>query len=64
MRPLTAELVRELRERTGEGLMACKAALVAHDNEIEAAIEHLRCMGQAVVRRPGSLQPCGCPVKS
>lgn len=51
-----------LRRRTGEGILACRKALEAHDGDAEAAIEHLRCMGQAVVRRKGSKQPCGCPV--
>lgn len=59
---ITAEAVRELRERSGEGMMSCRKALEAHDGDIEAAMEHLRCEGQAVVRRPGSKQPCGCPV--
>lgn len=48
--PLTAEMVRELRTRTGEGLMACKAALVATGGDFDAAVDHLRCAGQCVVR--------------
>lgn len=61
---ITAEAVRGLRERSGEGLMACKAALVAHNGDVEGAMEHLRCQGQAVVRKsPNALQPCGCPVR-
>lgn len=61
---ITAEAVRELRERSGEGLMACKAALVAHNGDVEGAMEHLRCQGQAVVRKgPNALRPCGCPVR-
>lgn len=60
---ITAQMVRDLRERTGEGLMSCKAALVAHGGDVEGAYEHLRCEGQLVVRRPGSKQPCGCPVR-
>lgn len=60
---VTADEVNRLRERTGEGLMTCKKALKAHPWNFAAAIEHLRCEGQAVVRSPGSLQPCGCTVK-
>jgi elongation factor Ts len=56
---LTAEMVRELRERSGEGLMSCKKALLAHNGDVEGALEHLRCEGQAVVRR-GAYLPCGC----
>lgn len=61
---LTSEMVRELRERSGEGLISCKSALVAHDGDMEGALEHLRCEGQAVVRKgPNARQPCGCPVR-
>lgn len=60
---ITAELVRALRERSGEGMMACKHALTVHNGDFDGALGHLRCEGHAVVRRPGSLQPCGCPVK-
>jgi hypothetical protein len=59
---VTADEVKLLREVSGEGVIACKKALEAHPWNFEAAIEHLRCMGQAVVRGPGALQPCGCPV--
>jgi elongation factor Ts len=37
-----ALLVKELRERTGLGMMECKKALVAADHDIEKAIEELR----------------------
>lgn len=61
---LTAEMVRELRERSGEGLMPCKSALAAHDGDMEGALEHLRCEGQAVMRKgPNARQPCCCPVR-
>lgn len=61
---ITAEAVRELRQRSGEGLMPCKAALEAHDGDFEGALEHLRCEGQAVVRKGlNARQPCGCPVR-
>ena len=44
---ITAALVKELRERTGAGMMECKKALVETDGDLEAAIEHLRKTGQA-----------------
>jgi elongation factor Ts len=44
---ITAALVKELRERTGAGMMECKKALVETDGDIEAAIENLRKSGQA-----------------
>ncbi len=42
MAAITAALVKELRERTGLGMMECKKALVAADGDIEAAIDDLR----------------------
>lgn len=44
---ITAALVKELRERTGLGMMECKKALVETDGDIEQAIENLRKSGQA-----------------
>jgi len=44
---ITAALVKELRERTGAGMMECKKALVETDGDIEAAIEAMRKAGQA-----------------
>lgn len=44
---VTAALVKELRERTGAGMMECKKALVATDGDLDAAAEHLRKSGQA-----------------
>ncbi|QUX91031.1 elongation factor Ts [Marinomonas sp. A3A] len=42
MAAVSAALVKELRERTGLGMMECKKALVAADADIEVAIEELR----------------------
>jgi len=39
---VTASLVKELRERTGLGMMECKKALVETDGDIDLAIENLR----------------------
>ncbi len=44
---ITAALVKELRERTGAGMMECKKALVETDGDIELAIENMRKSGQA-----------------
>ena len=44
---ITAALVKELRERTGSGMMECKKALVETDGDIDAAIEALRKSGSA-----------------
>ena len=42
---ISAAQVKELRERTGAGMMECKKALVETDGDIEAAIEHMRKTG-------------------
>jgi len=42
---ITASLVKELRERTGVGMMECKKALVAADGDIEKAADEMRKSG-------------------
>jgi elongation factor Ts len=44
---ISASLVKELRERTGAGMMECKKMLQETDGDIEAAIELMRKSGQA-----------------
>jgi elongation factor Ts len=44
---ITASLVKELRERTGAGMMECKKALVEADGDLDAAAEALRKAGAA-----------------
>jgi len=53
------EMVKRLRQLTGEGLIDCKKALVAHNWDSEKAIEHLHYQGQLVVRS-NRILPCGC----
>ena len=44
---ITAAMVKELRERTGAGMMECKKALVEANGDMDAAIEQLRKTGLA-----------------
>jgi elongation factor Ts len=44
---ISASMVKELRERTGAGMMECKKALVETGGDLDAAAEHLRKSGQA-----------------
>jgi elongation factor Ts len=44
---ITAALVKELRERTGAGMMECKKALTETDGDLDAAIEAMRKSGLA-----------------
>ncbi|WAC44962.1 translation elongation factor Ts [Pseudomonas sp. SL4(2022)] len=45
MAEITAALVKELRERTGEGMMDCKKALAKAGGDIEKAIDDMRASG-------------------
>ncbi|WP_413975048.1 translation elongation factor Ts [Stenotrophomonas acidaminiphila] len=47
MAEITASLVKELRERTGAGMMECKKALAENNGDINAAAEALRKSGAA-----------------
>ena len=47
MANITAALVKELREKTGVGMMDCKTALNENDGDIEAATDWLRAKGLA-----------------
>lgn len=51
---ITAENVRELREKTGAGMMDCKKALTAVEGDLELAIEHLRKQGGNAVAKKAS----------
>ena len=44
---VTASMVKELRERTGAGMMDCKNALVETGGDINVAIENMRKSGRA-----------------
>lgn len=51
---VTASMVKELRERTGAGMMECKKALVATSGNLDAAAEELRKSGQAKADKKSS----------
>ncbi len=53
---ISAQAVKELRERTGAGMMDCKAALQEADGDMEKAIELLRVKGQAKAAKRGERQ--------
>ena len=56
MAAVTATLVKELRERTGAGMLDCKKALESHDGDIEKAIDYLREKGIAkAVKKAGRI---------
>ena len=51
MAAITAALVKDLREKTGAGMMDCKKALVETDGDIEVAIDWLRKKGLAAAAK-------------
>lgn len=54
MAEITAALVKELRERTGAGMMECKRALQEIGGDIDAAVELMRKAGQAKADKKAS----------
>ncbi|WP_147651533.1 translation elongation factor Ts [Vulcaniibacterium gelatinicum] len=54
MAEITASLVKELRERTGAGMMECKKALTENGGDIDAAAEWLRKQGLAKADKKAS----------
>ncbi len=51
MAEITAELVKSLREKTGQGMMECKKALAEAKGDVEAAIDLLRKRGMAAIAK-------------
>jgi elongation factor Ts len=45
MAEVSAALVKELREKTGVGMMDCKKALAENNGDIEASVDWLRAKG-------------------
>ncbi|MGO8683267.1 MAG: translation elongation factor Ts [Thermoleophilia bacterium] len=54
MAEITAALVKELREKSGAGMMDCKAALAATGGDMEQAIDELRKKGLAAAQKKSS----------
>jgi elongation factor Ts len=63
MTTITANMVKELRERSGAGMMDCKKALNETNGDIEAALDALRAGGQAkAAKRAGKIAAEGAIV--
>ena len=52
---ITAKLVKDLRDKTGAGMMDCKKALVECNGDLEKAKELLRKKGQAKALKKSSI---------
>ena len=59
MANITAALVKELRERTGAGMMDCKKALVECDGDMDKAIDFLRETGLAAAAKKAGRTAAG-----
>ena len=60
MTAVSASMVKELRERTGLGMMDCKKALVDSDGDMEVAIENLRkSSGMKAAKKAGRIASDG-----
>ena len=51
MTTISAAMVKQLREKTGAGMMDCKQALVECDADIDKAVDFLRTKGLATARK-------------
>ena len=51
MKPISAELVKQLRDKTGAGVMDCKQALTESGGELDKAVECLRKKGLATAAK-------------
>ena len=51
---IDAKLVKDLRDKTGAGMMDCKNALVESDGDLERAIDNLRKSGAAKAEKKGT----------
>jgi len=51
---ITAQMVKELREKTGAGMMECKKALESSKGDFDKAIEYLRQKGLATAQKKAS----------
>ncbi len=51
MAEITAVMVKELREKTGSGIMDCKKALKENDGDAEKALDFLRTKGLAIAAK-------------
>ena len=58
MANVTAGMVKELRERTGAGMMDCKKALTEANGDMEAAIDWLRKKGLSAAPMSTPMPPC------
>ena len=62
MAQITAALVKDLRDRTGAGMMDAKKALVENDGDTEAAVDWLRAKGLSKAAKKAGRAAAHCIV--
>ena len=62
MAEITTTLVKDLRTRTGAGMMDCRKALTETGGDIEAAVDWLRTKGLAAAAKKAGWLKAGRPV--
>ena len=55
---ISAQMVKELREKTGAGMMDCKKALVEVNGDLEKAVDWLRQKGMAKAAKKSGRATC------
>lgn len=53
----SSQLVKELREKTGAGILDCQKALTENGNDVEKAIDYLRQKGLAAAAKRSGGRP-------
>lgn len=61
---ISATLIKELREKTGVGIMDCKVALTECDGDLEKAVDHLRKKGIDTAKKRGGRETSQGQVQS
>ena len=51
--PIDAKIVKQLRDKTGAGMMDCKKALTESNGDLDGAVDHLRKSGAAKAEKKG-----------
>ena len=51
---ISAKIVKELRDKTGAGMMNCKKALAENNGDFDKALEALRLKGEAIADKKAS----------
>jgi elongation factor Ts len=57
MATISATMVKDLRDKTGAGMMDCKAALAETGGDMEAAVDWLRAKGLAKAAKKSAASP-------